>query len=226
MPLKKFSLKLPPLAPTEYLAIFGILITLVFGGWGAVLSYRQIEIGKAQLQLQVEQNKTSLDIAHFNQLLDKTDKILISDSELVAMIAFQNNQNEREAKIENDKNIFILKSTSETVVSYIPVKDIESDTSNFNYLNTGFPPLGNWAVEVKNALYDQINNPYMMGNEKIKSKFMKCYEGIIECEYINHSYVANFDFEVGKKLHKKQLSLIKFCKDLKAEMYAVSKTNH
>ena len=81
--IKFQSLLLP-----DKLAVWGILVTLLFGLEGIRLSKTQITIGEDQIKLSHEQGKTSIAISHFDTLLRKMDtsitaQIAIADSLVV-----------------------------------------------------------------------------------------------------------------------------------------------
>lgn len=73
------------LPTADILAIFGIVLALVFGILGYRLGQEQVRLANEQIRMAEEQGRTSLDIQHFNYLLEKTDRILGKDSELTVL---------------------------------------------------------------------------------------------------------------------------------------------
>ncbi len=152
--LSPIWVKLPT---SDKLATLGVLLALVFGTGGFYLGKEQIKLGKLQFDLSIDQNKTSLDIAHFGKLLDKTDtvitnslaQLLVSDSLLKI---YKQNQNSIDSanKYRFIAAIFNLGSQIGTREYIIGVQQHKIIGHPFQYINLIIP-----------IMEGQMNNPYL-----------------------------------------------------------------
>lgn len=129
------------LETADILAVFGIVIAVVFGIFGYIIGKEQVRLSNVQIKMSEEQGKTSLDIQHFNYLLKKTDSILNKSSEMTVL-----SNNQIEALVLLNKKLASISLASN---EQLRLNRQEQQKVNLNY---DYAMIGNMN-KLKNAIH-------------------------------------------------------------------------
>ena len=147
--------------------------------------------GRLTVSLQKDQNKTSLDIAHFNQLLDKTDTIITAlDSQLKLSVFEQRIANENiksQATINEDRllnAVFDLEMVEQN-------GDLEFYTKK-KPSNNRDSVINSFVDQYLFILRGQLDNPAIIKDIDILTAWRKTY-GRIENYYAMRSSMFHFE---------------------------------
>lgn len=202
------------------LAIFGIIITIVF----SVIAYNlnreqirlsniQIDIAKSQTYLQKQANETSIAITHFDTLLRETDTLIDKISSQIGIQDSLLSVNLNELAISKEYS----KLNQRAAINRLFNANRELSLLLFGIIETNYNKLNEWKQQdrlvflsnVKNILESQENNTFLLSNADAYFDWISLWDSVSSTEFNIHFFqlkqnYGNLTYEQAQSMVTKE----------------------